>query len=169
VNSIYDIVWAYDLATGRPVTYGDVRLLDEMQLSTYNFELADVDSTWKHFALYEAECLQLLKHIDAIVRPQLKSLADGGGALASETFMKLVSGTPEAATRSLRAPVLAAYELCLKCSHLFNTLDARGAISVTERVGVIARVRALAVGVAKAWTAQQSVEEAVATGAAGTC
>jgi glycyl-tRNA synthetase alpha chain len=55
-----------------------------------------------------------------------------------------------------RFPLLAAYELCLKCSHLFNILDARGAISVTERVGVIARVRALAVGIAKAWVDQQS-------------
>ena len=53
-------------------------------------------------------------------------------------------------------PLLAAYDLCLKCSHLFNILDARGAISVTERVGVIARVRVLAVGIAKAWVDQQS-------------
>jgi glycyl-tRNA synthetase alpha chain len=52
--------------------------------------------------------------------------------------------------------LLAAYDLCLKCSHLFNILDARGAISVTERVGVIARVRALAVGIAKAFVDQQS-------------
>ena len=43
----------------------------------------------------------------------------------------------------------------LKCSNLFNTLDARGAISVTERVGVIQRVRKLAVGVAQAWADQQ--------------
>ncbi len=55
-----------------------------------------------------------------------------------------------------RFPVLPAYDLCLKCSHLFNLLDARGAISVTERVGVIARIRALAVGVAKAYVAQQN-------------
>src|SRR5271155_5634267 len=48
--------------------------------------------------------------------------------------------------------------LCLKCSHLFNILDARGAISVTERVGVIARVRALAVGIAKAYVDQQKGE-----------
>jgi glycyl-tRNA synthetase alpha chain len=48
----------------------------------------------------------------------------------------------------------------LKCSHLFNILDARGAISVTERVGVIARVRALAVGIAKAWVDQQTQTEA---------
>ena len=58
-----------------------------------------------------------------------------------------------------RFPLLAAYELCLKCSHMFNILDARGAISVTERVGVIARVRALAVGIAKAWVDQQTQTE----------
>ncbi len=51
-----------------------------------------------------------------------------------------------------------------KCSHVFNLLDARGAISVTERVGVMARIRALVVGVAKAYArqgellAQESVE-----------
>jgi glycyl-tRNA synthetase alpha chain len=55
-----------------------------------------------------------------------------------------------------RFPLLGAYDLCLKCSHMFNILDARGAISVTERVGIIARVRALAVGIAKAWVDQQS-------------
>ena len=60
-----------------------------------------------------------------------------------------------------RFPVLPAYDQVLKCSHLFNLLDARGAISVTERVGVIARVRKLAVGVAHAW-ADQSSQEAVA-------
>jgi glycyl-tRNA synthetase alpha subunit len=63
-----------------------------------------------------------------------------------------------------RFPLLAAYELCLKCSHLFNILDARGAISVTERVGVIARVRALAVGIAKAWVDQQTQAETSAPG-----
>jgi glycyl-tRNA synthetase alpha chain len=55
-----------------------------------------------------------------------------------------------------RFPVLAAYDQVLKCSHLFNLLDARGAISVTERVGVIRRVRDLAVGTAKLWVDQQS-------------
>jgi len=53
-----------------------------------------------------------------------------------------------------RFPLLAAYDYVLKCSNTFNLLDARGAISVTERVGVIARVRKLAVGVAQAWMAQ---------------
>jgi glycyl-tRNA synthetase alpha chain len=54
-----------------------------------------------------------------------------------------------------RFPLLATYELALKCSNLFNLLDARGAISVTERVGVIGRIRNLAVGVAKAYAQQQ--------------
>jgi len=44
--------------------------------------------------------------------------------------------------------VLPAYDYCLKCSHTFNLLDSRGAISATERVGVIARVRSLAVQIA---------------------
>jgi len=50
---------------------------------------------------------------------------------------------------------LAAYDQTLKCSHLFNLLDSRGAISVTERVGVIGRVRKLAVGVAQIWNERE--------------
>jgi glycyl-tRNA synthetase alpha chain len=53
-----------------------------------------------------------------------------------------------------RFPILPAYEQVLKCSNTFNLLDARGAISVTERVGVIGRVRKLAVGVAQLWATQ---------------
>ncbi len=55
-----------------------------------------------------------------------------------------------------RFPTLPAYDHVLNCSNFFNLLDARGAISVTERVGVIARVRKLAVGVAQIWNSQQS-------------
>ena len=58
-----------------------------------------------------------------------------------------------------RFPVLPAYDLVLKCSHLFNLLDSRGAISVTERVGVIGRVRKLAVGTAQAWVDKQRLPE----------
>ena len=68
-----------------------------------------------------------------------------------------VGGTRRSNPFALPIPAL---DLCLKCSHLFNILDARGAISVTERVGVIARVRALAVGIAKAWVDQQRGETA---------
>jgi len=135
VDSIYDIVWARDPVTGRATTYGDVRLADEQQFSVYNFEIADVEKAWKHFELCEAEC---------------KSLLDQYAALSKEKIAG--DGWPR---NKKRFPILAAYDLCLKCSHLFNILDARGAISVTERVGVIARVRALAVGIAKAYVDQQ--------------
>ena len=58
-----------------------------------------------------------------------------------------------------RFPLLATYDHVLKCSNLFNTLDARGAISVTERVGVIGRIRRLAVGVAEAWVDQAAAAQ----------
>jgi glycyl-tRNA synthetase alpha chain len=153
VDSIYEIVWARDPETGLATTYGDVRLADELQFSVYNFELADVEKTWKHFELYEAECKELLqRHAGLDQNPRLVSPAEG------ETQTEQ-SESPRARSR---APLLAAYDLCLKCSHLFNVLDARGAISVTERVGVIARVRALAVGIAKAWVDQQKSASAAA-------
>jgi len=122
VESVYDIQWAPG------VTYREVRHAEEVQFSAYNFDHADVEKTWQHLALYEAECQKLLEAYAG-------ENAAGGGR----------------ATR----PVLAAFDLCLKCSHLFNILDARGAISVTERVGVIARIRQLAVGVARAYLDQQ--------------
>ena len=133
VDSIYDIVWAREPRTGAETTYRDVRFQDELQLSVYNFEAAAVENAWKHLEMYEAECQVLINKFNAL-------LADKSASVAAKE----------------RFPLLAAYELCLKCSHLFNILDARGAISVTERVGVIARIRQLAVGVAKAYLAQQS-------------
>jgi len=135
VDSIYDIVWARDPGNGKITTYGDVRLADEQQFSAYNFEAADVDKTWKHFDLYEAECKGLLVKFAALQATEKKS--------------------NEVLREKRSFPLLPAYDLCLKCSHLFNILDARGAISVTERVGVIARVRTLAVGIAKAYADQQ--------------
>ncbi len=135
VDSIYEIVWARDPVTGREVKYGEVRLADEQQFSVYNFEAADVQSAWEHFELCEVEC---------------KALLDGYAALSKDR-----SDGDGIAREKSRFPLLGAYDLCLKCSHYFNILDARGAISVTERVGVIARVRALAVGIAKAWMDQQ--------------
>ena len=133
VDSIYDIVWARDPRSGDAVHYRDVRYQEELQLSVYNFEAADVLKAWKHLEMYEAECQALVN--------QFHALAAGKNADESEWR---------------RFPLLGAYDLCLKCSHLFNILDARGAISVTERVGVIARIRQLAVGLAKAYLAQQA-------------
>jgi glycyl-tRNA synthetase alpha chain len=146
VDSIYEIVWARDPETGGAVKYGDVRLADEVQFSVYNFEQADVEKAWKHFELYEAECKGLVE--------QYAALQDQIPRPASSQKEETRTGHPDQS----RFPLLAAYDLCLKCSHLFNILDARGAISVTERVGVIARVRALAVGIAKAWVDQQKAE-----------
>ncbi|MGP8244894.1 MAG: glycine--tRNA ligase subunit alpha [Bryobacteraceae bacterium] len=123
-DSVYDIDWTKDF------TYREVRYLDELQYSVYNFEMADVPTLWKLFELHEGEAARLLKAYD-----------------------------PKAADK-LRFPLLAAYDQVLKCSNLFNTLDARGAISVTERVGVIQRVRKLAVEVAHDWVDQQDADQA---------
>ncbi len=149
VDSIYEIVWARDPQDPSKVfTYGDVRLADELQMSVYNFEAANVEFLWKHLDMYEAECKELIAGFTKLVSGHDFSRAekDGNKEAASAAEVK-------------RYPLLGAYELCLKCSHLFNLLDARGAISVTERVGVIARIRQLAVGVAKAWVVQQSAQE----------
>ena len=169
VDSIYDIVWARDPSiegttidrttsdektidgktTGSVVKYGDVRMADELQFSVYNFEFADVEKAWRHFELYEAECKGLIETYRSLYsRDEAEKILQVEAAL---------DGKPGVSPKK-RFPLLAAYDLCLKCSHLFNILDARGAISVTERVGVIARVRALAVGIAKAWVDQQKGE-----------
>ena len=147
LDSIYDIIWARDPETGAVVKYGDVRFADELQFSVYNFEAADVEKAWKHFELYEAECKGLIEQFARKCKDP-------------HFWQKRPEMGRPSRLEGSRFPLLAAYDLCLKCSHLFNILDARGAISVTERVGVIARVRALAVGIAKAWVDQQSSETA---------
>ena len=144
VDSIYDIVWARDPQTGRVTTYRDVRLAEEQQFSVYNFEKADADAAKEHFDAYWQECKGILDGFDTL----RKSL----------DYLKAPKDQRESELK--RYPIIPALDLCLKCSHLFNILDARGAISVTERVGVIARVRALAVGIAKAYVAQQQGETA---------
>ncbi|MCX6620926.1 MAG: glycine--tRNA ligase subunit alpha [Acidobacteria bacterium] len=118
----------YDIEWTPGVSYGDVRLADEQQFSVYNFEMADVESLWQLFAIHEREAQRLVDLYRAIREPAEKK----------------------------RFPVLPTYDQVLKCSHVFNLLDSRGAISVTERVGVIGRVRKLAVAVAHAWADQQS-------------
>lgn len=110
VDSIYDLVWTLD-PNGDAVTYGDVFHQNEVEMSAYNFEHADVNFLFSAFNQYEAECKNLIEH----------NLA------------------------------LPAYEQVLKASHTFNLLDARSAISVTERQGYILRVRTLARLVAQAY------------------
>ena len=115
------------------MTYGEVRFAEELQFSVYNFEMPMSRSSGS---------------TSISTRPRRRLCWPQADALfASESAP---------AAREATFPLLPTYELALKCSNLFNILDARGAISVTERVGVIGRIRALAVGVAKAYALQQA-------------
>ena len=107
VDSMYEILWAN--TRNGPLYYGDVFMQNEIEMSTYNFEEANVEELFKQFDLLEKEGYRLVE----------KKLS------------------------------LPAYEFVLKASHTFNLLDARHAISVTERQGYILRVRKLALEVAK--------------------
>ncbi|MEX1196458.1 MAG: glycine--tRNA ligase subunit alpha [Pseudohongiellaceae bacterium] len=109
VDSIYDLVWTR--GPEGAVTYGDVFLQNEVEMSAYNFEHANVEALFRYFDDCEAQC---------------RSLIDAGLPLP-------------------------AYEQVLKASHYFNLLDARQAISVTERQRYILRVRTLSRLVAEAY------------------
>ena len=98
VDNVFDLKWNND------ITYRDVYHSQEVEQSTYNFEIADVDLLFDLFIKYEAEAHRIIK----------------------------------------QGLVIPAYEYCLKCSHTFNLLDARGAISVTQRTGYIKRIRNIA-------------------------
>ncbi|MDG1783206.1 MAG: glycine--tRNA ligase subunit alpha [Porticoccaceae bacterium] len=109
VDSIYDLIWAH--GPDGDVTYGDVFLQNEIEMSTFNFEYADVDFLFSAFDQYEKDCRRLIDN-------------------------------------NLPLP---GYEMVMKASHTFNLLDARKAISVTERQRYILRVRTLARGVAQGY------------------
>jgi len=140
-ESVYEIRW------NNTLTYGDLRQAEELELSVYDFEAADPDTCRKLLDLYEGEALRLLEYYWRPLRPkkgvtfmfQADKLRAGNG----DAFAEAVGH------RQRRFPLLKVYELCLKCSHLFNILDARGAISVTERVALIARIRKMACQVAQ--------------------
>jgi glycyl-tRNA synthetase alpha chain len=125
----------FDVRWSDTVTYREVRLAEEQQFSAYSFDFADAVSIRKQFDLAEGEASRLL------------GLYAGLKAPAKKGF-----------------PVLQAYDFCLKCSHLFNLLDARGAISVTERAAMIGRVRKLATRVAAAWLEQRGSGSGAGTG-----
>ena len=102
VESIYDLVWA-QTSDGQQVTYGDVFLQNEREMSVFNFELANIEQLFQDFKNCEHACEQIL-----------------------------------AANQ-----VLPAYEMALKASHIFNLMDARSAVSVTERQAYILRIRTM--------------------------
>ncbi|PLX36228.1 MAG: glycine--tRNA ligase subunit alpha [Hyphomicrobiales bacterium] len=103
------------------ITYGDVFLQAEKEYSKHNFEIADTEMLLRHFRDAEEECRRILKAGEA----------EEDGAL--------------------HACALPAYDQCIKASHVFNLLDARGVISVTERQSYILRVRELAKACGAAW------------------
>jgi glycyl-tRNA synthetase alpha chain len=129
VDNVFDLRWSRDRR------YGDVRLAEEQQFSSYSFDYANPEITRQLFDLHEREAKLLLEAFDH----------------ASEEEKR-------------RFPILAAYDQCLKCSHLFNVLDSRGVISVTERVGLIGRVRQIACRVARDYLLQHSTASSVAQG-----
>ncbi len=141
------------------LTYGLERLVAFLQGKSSVF---DID--WTPGVKYsEVRLAEELQHsvynfelADIATLWQLFELHEKEGGRLVESYRGYQSKT--------RFPVLAAYDHVLKCSNLFNLLDSRGAISVTERVGVIARVRKLAVGVAGLWLDQNAPVEAELAG-----
>jgi glycyl-tRNA synthetase alpha chain len=109
VDSIFDLVWTR--GPQGEVTYGDIYHQNEVEQSTFNFEIADTDTLFSWFDMCEAQCQALIE-------------------------------------KKLPLP---AYEQVMKASHAFNLLDARHAISVTERQRFILRVRTLSRGVAESY------------------
>jgi len=98
-----------------PLTYGDVFREAEAQYARWNFDVADTEMLTRHFEDAEKECQAILAHPHD----------------DPKTGRRIVMAQP-------------AYDQCIKASHLFNLLDARGVISVTERQAYIGRVRTLA-------------------------
>jgi len=115
----------YDLRWSADKSYGDIRLAEERQFSEYSFDRSDAKAIRSEFDLHEKQAKELLE------------------------------GWPKAQEKDrVRYPLLAAYDHCLKCSHLFNLMDARGVISTTERAALMARVRSVACRTAQAYLEQ---------------
>ncbi|MEM1341979.1 MAG: glycine--tRNA ligase subunit alpha [Pseudomonadota bacterium] len=111
-----------DPQTPIPLSYGDVFREAEAQYARWNFDVAETDVLMRHFEDAEAECRAILDQAPEDPR----------------TGRRIVMALP-------------AYDQCIKASHLFNLLDARGVISVTERQAYIGRVRTLAKACADAF------------------
>jgi glycyl-tRNA synthetase alpha chain len=127
VDNVYDLNF-----NGRDgadkVTYGDVFLQAEQEYSRHNFEYANTAMLLRHFEDAEAEC---------------KALLDAGAPASNDNL-------------PMHRMVFPAYDQCIKASHVFNLLDARGVISVTERQSYILRVRNLAKACGEAFLKTQA-------------
>jgi glycyl-tRNA synthetase alpha chain len=127
VDDVFELEWTPG------IRYGDLYKRAEWEWSTYNFEQADVELQKELFEKYERQVGALL------------GLSDKKGKGGSLIFNR----------EPLDRLVLPAYDAVIKSSHYFNVLDARGAISVTERQRYIGRVRHIARAVAESWYAQR--------------
>jgi glycyl-tRNA synthetase alpha chain len=139
------------------LTYGLERLTAFLQVRDSVYDIAWTKDTTYADVRFQDELQYSVYNFEMADVPTLWKLFD----LHEGEAARLI-GLYKGSTEKSRFPLLPTYDHVLKCSHLFNTLDARGAISVTERVGVIARVRKLAVGVAGAWADQQHPAEVTA-------
>ncbi len=120
-NSFWDgLMWSDTLS------YREAEFDAEMQNNLYNFEVADTDLLRKLFDLYEAESKRVI---------ETEVMFD-----SERRILQL--GTPTGESPTAESLVYPALDLALKCSHIFNLLDARGAVSVTERAQFINRIRA---------------------------
>jgi glycyl-tRNA synthetase alpha chain len=136
------------------LTYGLERLTAFLQVKDSVYDINWTADTTYADVRFQDELQYSVYNFELADVPTLWKLFD----LHEGEAARLIGLYAKAADKQ-RFPVLPTYDHVLKCSHLFNTLDARGAISVTERVGVIGRVRRLAVGVAEAWADQQRPAE----------
>jgi glycyl-tRNA synthetase alpha chain len=164
VESVYEIQWTADKS------YGDIRLAEEQQLSEYSFDRSDAAALRAEFETHEKEAKELLDGWKQLVgnvgaptkdrdaeagKPPAEQLELGvGEASASENVGAPTFSEAPSAKERARYPLLAAYDHCLKCSHLFNLMDARGVISTTERAALMARVRTLSCRAAAAYLEQ---------------
>jgi glycyl-tRNA synthetase alpha chain len=145
VEDVYQVKW------NKNVTFGDMRRAEELEFSVYDFEKADPEVCRKILDLYEQEATRLLSEY-----PRAKVKEESKLDEQDKANIESIDLTKN------RFPLRKVYDLTLKCSHLFNILDARGAISVTERVALIARVRKLACEVAAIYLDRQPAAEVAA-------
>ena len=134
VDSVFDIVWTH--GPQGTVYYRDVYHQNEVEQSAYNFEHADVAELLHAFACHERQALRLLNRQDLLP--------------ANYSGFEAPVGNGKLSPPNEPLP-LPAYEQVCKASHCFNLLDARRAISVTERQRYILRVRTLAKACAEAY------------------
>ncbi|MES0030999.1 glycine--tRNA ligase subunit alpha [Mesorhizobium sp. M0040] len=168
VDNVYDLNFNGREGADK-VTYGDVFLQAEQEYSRHNFEFANTAMLLRHFEDAEAECKALLQAGAPIFPLEGETPAKRAEGVASEGTAGQASSTapatPPGQTLSGDSPlkgegyhrmVFPAYDQCIKASHVFNLLDARGVISVTERQSYILRVRNLAKACGEAFLLTQA-------------